>query len=540
MKQLFISLALLLNCCQPATKEADLVVFNARVYTVDDAFSVATAFAIRDGRFLEVGSDAGIRSGYMAAKTIDAGGKAIVPGLIDAHCHFYSLGLKQRQVDLTGTQSFEEVLDRVIRFQKERPSDFIFGSGWDQNDWEEKEFPDKTELDRLFPDLPVALERIDGHALLVNQKALDLAGITQSTPSVGGEIVMQDGKPSGILIDNPMQYVYDIVPRPGRNENIQALLAAEKICAGYGLTTVDDAGLSREIINLIDSLQQSGTLSIRIYAMVSMTPDNLNFYLANGPYKTDRLDVRSFKVYADGALGSRGAALKVAYSDKPGHFGVMVTPPEDIRQIASRIAASDFQMNTHAIGDSANAVVLRAYRDVLKNRPDRRWKVEHAQVVSPGETEYFADGIIPSVQPTHATSDMYWAEDRLGPVRVRHAYAYKTLLKMTGKLALGTDFPVEDVNPFLTFYAAVARQDMKGFPAGGYMVGEALSREEALMGMTRWAAYSNFEELERGSIEPGKWADFVILSQDLMQVPVKQIPDTRAAETYIAGQPQLH
>jgi hypothetical protein len=273
--------------------------------------------------------------------------------------------------------------------------------------------------------------------------------------------------------------------------------------------------------------------------MVSATPENLDYFLASGPVKTDRLNVRSFKVYADGALGSRGAALKAPYTDKPGHYGAMVTTPARIREIAARIAASDFQMNTHAIGDSANAVILRTYRDVLENKPDRRWKVEHAQVVSPEEATYFEGGIIPSVQPTHATSDMYWAEDRLGAKRVHNAYAYKTLLNAAGMLALGTDFPVEEVNPFYTFYAAVARQDLKGYPAEGYMAEEALSREDALRGMTLWAAYSNFEESERGSIEPNKWADFVILSQDIMQVPAGQIPKTLAEETFIAGKPQL-
>jgi hypothetical protein len=515
------------------------VVYNARVYTVDDGFSMATAFAIRDGRFIGVGSDAGIRSKYKAEKTLDAGGKTIVPGLIDAHCHFYALGLKQQQVDLTGTQSFGEVLTRVKRFQDARSLNFIFGTGWDQNDWEQKAFPDKTALDSLFPDIPVVLERIDGHAMLVNQKAMDLAGITPSTPAEGGEIVLQDGKLSGILIDNPMQYIYEIVPPPGRDEEIEALLAAEKICVANGLTTVDDAGLSPEIIALVDSLQQSGALAIRMYAMVSATPENLDYFLASGPVKTDRLNVRSFKVYADGALGSRGAALKAPYTDKPGHYGAMVTTPARIREIAARIAASDFQMNTHAIGDSANAVILRTYRDVLENKPDRRWKVEHAQVVSPEEATYFEGGIIPSVQPTHATSDMYWAEDRLGAKRVHNAYAYKTLLNAAGMLALGTDFPVEEVSPFYTFYAAVARQDLKGYPAEGYMAEEALSREDALRGMTLWAAYSNFEESERGSIEPNKWADFVILSQDIMQVPAGQIPKTLAEETFIAGKPQL-
>jgi len=538
LKKLLPILLVLLSGCELMKEKVDLVIVNAKVYTVDDSFSEAEAFAVQDGKFIAVGTTEEIRDVYTSDRLIDADGRAITPGLIDAHCHFYGLGLNQQLVNLVGTTSFEEVLERVITFHAANPKSFLLGRGWDQNDWEIKEFPTKAQLDTIFPDIPVALERIDGHAYLVNQKALDMAGIDWSTKVEGGEIVKkwENGYSgiTGVLVDNPMRLIDSIMPSPSMEDRINALKDAERISLNHGLTTVNDAGLDRSTIELIDSLQQAGELSIRVYAMVSNNKEDVDYFIGKGPIKTDRLNVRSIKVYGDGALGSRGAALKEEYSDLPGHFGAMITPVEDIEALAEKLAQSEYQMNTHAIGDSANIAVLRAYRNVLQGKPDRRWKIEHAQVVTDGDFDYFADGIIPSVQPTHATSDMYWAEDRLGE-RVTGAYAYKTLLNKAGTIALGTDFPVEDVSPFLTFYAAVARQDTSGFPKGGFQMEEALSREETLKGMTIWAAYSNFEEDEKGSIEPGKFADFVIYDKDMMTVPVEEIPTIRAEQTFVNG-----
>lgn len=539
MKKVLLILIITLTGCELLKKNVDLVVINANVYVVDESFSKAQAFAVKKGRFVAVGTSEEIQKEYTADQIVDADGRTITPGLIDAHCHFYALGLSQQVVDLVGTASFEEVLDRVKRFQEQNPKDFIIGRGWDQNDWEVKEYPTKKELDELFPDIPVVLRRIDGHAMLVNQKALDLAGIDWSTKVEGGEIVKKwEGEISGItgvLIDNPMGLINAITPLPTYEAKIQALKDAERICFNHGLTTVNDAGLDRSTIELIDSLQQTGDLSIRIYAMVRNTPENLKHYIYQGPIKTSKLNVRSVKVYSDGALGSRGAALKKPYADKWGHYGAMVTPVEEIEDLARRLAISEYQMNTHAIGDSANAVVLRAYKKALNGQEDRRWKIEHAQVIDSIDFDYFKEGIIPSIQPTHATSDMYWAEERLGAERIKGAYAFKTLLEKAGKVALGTDFPVEQVSPFLTFYATVARQDLDGYPEGGFQTKDALSREEALRGMTIWAAYSNFEEHEKGSIEVGKFADFVVYSDDLMKVPVQEIPNIRAELTYIDG-----
>ncbi|MGX1929686.1 amidohydrolase [Flagellimonas sp. 2504JD4-2] len=536
MKKLLFYLAFagLFLACQSKEK-VDLIVHNANIYTVDKDFSMTNTFAVKDGKFIAVGEKEDITRDFTSENQIDAGRKTIVPGLIDAHCHFYGLGLNQQVVDLVGTTSFKEVLQRVEDFHKKQPSNFIQGRGWDQNDWEVKAFPTKEKLDALFPDTPVALERVDGHAYLVNQKALDLAGISAATEVTGGEIVKIDGTPTGILVDNPMGMVDAVIPKPNRTTQIRALKDAEKLCFQYGLTTVNDAGLHKSTIELIDSLQQTGDLSIRIYAMVSNTKENLDYYLDKGIIKTNKLNVRSVKVYGDGALGSRGAALKEPYSDKDDHFGAMVTPVDKIGALAERIAASDYQMNTHAIGDSANVVVLKAYQKALEDKNDRRWKVEHAQVVAEHDFDYFKNGIIPSIQPTHATSDMYWAGDRLGPERVKGAYAYKKLLDKAGVLALGTDFPVEHVSPFLTFYAAVARQDLEKFPEGGFQMQDALSREETLKGMTIWAAYSNFEENEKGSIEIGKLADFAILSGDIMTIPVHDIPNLEAEQVFVNG-----
>ncbi|AXG72323.1 N-substituted formamide deformylase [Kordia sp. SMS9] len=523
-----------ISCSQKQT--VDTIVINAKVYTVDKNFSDAEAFAVKDGKFVEVGTTSDILTKYEAEKTIDVNGKTVFPGFIDAHCHFYRLGTDKQSVDLVGTESYEEVIQRIFEFQKEKNVPFITGRGWDQNDWEVKEFPTKDRLDKLFPDTPIALTRVDGHAYLVNQKALDMAGITAATKIPGGEVQLKDGKLTGILVDNPMDLIDKIIPQPNRAQQIQALKDAQKECFSYGLTTVNDAGLSKDVINLIDSLQKAETLKIRMYAMISNTPENVEYYIDKEPYKTDYLNVSSFKVYGDGALGSRGAALKESYSDQENHFGAMVTSPAELSKLAERIAKTNYQMNTHAIGDSANYQVLKTYAKALEGQRNRRWKIEHAQVIDEADFDIFKnDNIFPSVQPTHATSDMYWAGDRLGETREKGAYAYKRLLNLSGKLALGTDFPVEYVSPFKTFYAAVARKDSKHYPEGGYQMENALSREETLKGMTIWAAYSNFEENEKGSIETGKFADFIVLDKNIMEIPENDIFNTNVLQTFVAG-----
>ena len=511
-----IVLALLCSCSQK--QQVDLIVLNSRVYTVNEDFDEVQAFAVSDGKFIAVGTSKEINRNYKASDNINFEGKTILPGLIDAHCHFNDLGLSLQNLDLRGTQSFNEIIDMLTSFQEERKSKFIIGRGWDQNDWEVKDFPNKEKLDLLFPETPIVLRRIDGHALLVNQAALDLGGINEETDVVGGEIIKKDGELTGILIDNAQQMINAIIPKKTRTDHINALKDAQHKCLSVGLTTVDDAGLSKDNINLIDSLQLAGHIKIRMYAMISASEKNLEYYLDKGIYKSDRLHVRSFKVYADGALGSYGAALIESYEDRENHYGAMVTSLDDLKKFAKTLANSDFQMNTHAIGDSANSYVLDLYANVLRSQENRRWRIEHAQVIAPDDFDYFTD-IIPSVQPSHATSDMYWAQRRLGEERIKSAYAYKKLLNRRGLIALGTDFPVEKVNPMLTFFAAVNRMDLEGYPEGGFQIENALSKEETLRGMTIWSAYANFEENEKGSIEVGKLADFIVLDQNIMEIP---------------------
>jgi predicted amidohydrolase YtcJ len=532
-----ISILMLLATLVSCNKKemVDLIVTNAQIYLVDENFNTAQSFAVKDGKFVAVGTSAEILAKYEAKNRIDADNKTIVPGLIDAHCHFYGLGLQQQKVDLTGTKSFDEVVERIVTFQQEKKVSYITGRGWDQNDWETKEFPTKEKLDQLFPTIPIAITRIDGHALLANQAAIDLARVTVNTPESGGFIIKKNGKLTGIFIDNPMELIEAKIPTYTKQEQINALIDAEKICFQNGLTTVVDAGLNREIIELIDEMHQKNQLQIRIDAMVSATEKNLEYYLNKGILKTEKLHVHSFKYYADGALGSRGACLKESYSDQKNHFGALVNTLENFHQTAERIYKSNYQMNTHAIGDSANYVVLKKYNELLQDKKDRRWRVEHAQVVDLKDFTFFKN-IIPSVQPTHATSDMYWAKDRLGEHRMKGAYAYKDLLKQYGKIPLGTDFPIEKVNPLLTFYAAVVRKDMENYPENGFQIENALSREEALRGMTIWAAYASFEEKEKGSIEVGKVADFIFLDKDLMKVKDTELPKIKVLQTFVAGQ----
>jgi predicted amidohydrolase YtcJ len=525
---------LILTACSKQEK-TDLIVINANIYTVNDSFAKASAFAIKDGKFIAVGTTNEIQRKYVAIETVDAKEKTIVPGFIDAHCHFLGLGLAEQKVRLEGTKSYDEVIERLIAFQKEKKLSFITGRGWDQNDWDVKEFPTKEKLDVLFPNTPVAIRRVDGHALLANQAAIDLARVTIDTKFSGGDILQKGGKLTGIFIDNPMELIGSKIPKESLKTYISALKDAERICFDLGLTTVDDAGLSKEAIELIDSLQQTGELKMRVYAMISADERNLDYYLKKGIHKTDRLNIRSFKVYGDGALGSRGAAMREPYSDKPNHYGALVNTVDFLQNTAKRIADSEFQMNTHAIGDSANHTLLQTYKEVLKDKKDRRWRIEHAQIVSPEDFELFKN-IIPSIQPTHATSDMYWAEDRVGAERIKGGYAYKDLLNKYGKVALGTDFPVEKVSPILTFYAAVARKDLNNYPEGGFQMNNALTREETLKGMTIWAAYSNFEENEKGSIEVGKFADFIILDKNIMEVEISQIPKTKVLQTFVNGE----
>lgn len=528
-------LLLFLSCSQKL--KADLFVYNGTIYTVDSSFSTAEAMVVADGKILETGKRADLEKKYDAKEKIDAQGKFIYPGFIDAHAHFTGYGLSLQTVNLMGTNSWDEVIEKVKVFAAENPEGWITGRGWDQNDWATKDFPTNLKLNELFPERPVLLRRVDGHAAIANQKALDLAGIKAGDTLTGGEIEEMEGTLTGLLIDNAVGLVAAKIPNTTDEQFKKALQAAEQNCFAMGLTTIDDCGLGFTSVDRIKKLHENGDLKMRLYVMLSDDKENYNYLEKTGIIKTDRLNVRSIKVYADGALGSRGACLLHPYTDKPDWSGFLLSTPAHFDSIANYISQKGWQMCTHAIGDSGNRTMLNIYAKYLKGKNDLRWRIEHAQVVSETDFNLFgSNSIIPSVQPTHATSDMYWAGDRLGTDRAKGAYAYKQLLQQNGWIPLGTDFPVEDISPFKTFFAAVVRKDAKAFPNGGYQMENALTREETLRGMTIWAAMANFEEKEKGSLEKGKFADFVILDKDLMKAPDMDLLTVKVLMTVINGE----
>lgn len=527
---------LVISSCS-TKKSVDLIVHNGVVYTVDSIFTVNHAFAVKGGKFIAIGTNQDILSAYDAKTVIDAEGKAVFPGFYDAHAHLFGLASVLDEASLFGAASFEEVLERLKAFRTANPDrEWLIGRGWDQNLWPDKQFPTKEQLDKVFPDVPVYLVRIDGHAAIVNSKALQMAEINEARDVEGGYFHVENGELSGVLIDNAMAVVSRLIPRPSEEDWERMLLKAQDSCLAVGLTTVVDAGLSREQIGLLKQLYTDGTLKIRDYAMVALSSENLDYFLEEGIYESEKLNVRSFKIMGDGALGSRGACLLHDYSDAETK-GFLLSSPQTFNQVFERLAASDFQANTHAIGDSANRVVLDLYGKHLKGENNRRWRIEHAQILNSADIIKFAKfSIIPSVQPTHATSDMYWAEERLGGERIKGAYAYRDLLKEAGMLALGSDFPVEHFNPLYGFHAAVARVDESGYPKGGFNPENAISRIDALRAMTIWAAYASFEEDSHGSIEIGKAADFVILSDDIMKIDNKELRGVKVLRTVIAGE----
>jgi predicted amidohydrolase YtcJ len=535
---LFAITVLFSQCNSKST--VDQLLINGTVYTVDSAFSKTEAVAVKDGKIVATGTTAQLQQEFNAKEVIDLQGKFLYPGFIDAHAHFYRYGLGLQTANLTGSTSWENILQLLGDFKKGLApvkGQWIIGRGWDQNDWPVKEFPVNEKLNEMFPDNPVILTRVDGHAAIVNELALQKAGITSQTKLTGGEVVLANGKPTGLLIDNAIDLVSAKIP-PATDEQIKsALLTAQQNCFAAGLTTIVDCGIDYDDVLQIEKANASGDLKMRLYVMLSDAKKNYDAIFKRGKIKTDRLNVRSFKVYGDGALGSRGACLIQPYTDKPGHTGFLLSNPEHFDSVAAVLYKNQFQMCTHAIGDSGNRTILNIYGKYLKEKNDLRWRIEHAQVVNENDFNLFGKySIVPSVQPTHATSDMYWAEQRLGPKRVKGAYAFNELLKQNGWIPLGTDFPVEDIDPLKTFYAAVFRRDVKGWPDQGYQIENALTREATLRGMTIWAARSNFEEAEKGSIEKGKFADFVLLDTDLLTATFEQVLKTTVLKTICGGE----
>lgn len=534
----------------PAGAQADLVVHNAVVYTMDEDRPQAEALAVRAGRLLMVGSGEQVLAAYPDARRVDAEGRTIVPGLIDAHVHLTGLGQSMLQADLVGTTSKAEVIERLQAFAVERdlPEDaWLVGRGWDQNDWPEAAFPTRADLDEAFPDRPVWLTRIDGHAAWANTAAIRAAGgldaLADREDPEGGKVERDaDGQPTGVLVDAAMPFVGRHQPALTEAQQEEALQLALGETRRYGLTGVHEAGLSLDVARRYQAAIDAGRFPLRVYGMVGGRGEAFDHFCREGMLRDygDRLTVRAVKFYMDGALGSRGAALLEDYSDDAGNRGLLRMEPEPFRDDVEQAFACGYQVNTHAIGDRANRVVLDAYEAAMQavGGSVGRHRVEHAQILAPADVPRFAElDVIASMQPTHATSDMYWAEDRLGADRAEGAYAWRAVLEAGGRLALGSDFPVEQVNPLLGFYAAVTRQDAEAWPEGGWHPDQRLTREEALRGFTLDAAYAAFQEDELGSLEPGKWADFVILSRDVMQVPAPEILETEVVATYLGGEP---
>ncbi len=512
----------------------DLIIVNAKIYTVDSNFSTASAMAIKDGKFVEIGNETILKK-YTSAEIIDAKGKFIYPGFIDAHCHFTGHAMDEYKLNLFGTKSFDEIIEKVNEYALICNREWIEGRGWDQNDWKDKNFPTKEKLDLLFPTKPVFLLRVDGHAALCNQAALNAAKITCDFKIEGGENVLKNGECSGILIDNAVDKVKNVIPKLTEQEAISFFKNTEQTCFENGLTSVVDCGISNHVVPWIQKAC-ARDLVIRCSIMLSDEPENFTQYLNNKPKQTDNFNCFGYKFYSDGALGSRGAYLLNDYEDRHHHKGFLLKSLDSLQQIAIVLKDKNYQMCTHAIGDGAVHEILKVYANTLKSKNDKRWRIEHAQVVNDNDFHFFGDyNIIPSVQPTHATSDMYWAEERIGKERIKNAYAYKKLLLQNVWMPLGTDFPVESINPLYTFCSAVFRQDDKGFPAIGFQKENALSRVEALQGMTIWAAKSTFEEKQKGSIERNKFADFVMLDIDLMNANLKTIRNAKVVKTFVGG-----
>jgi len=536
MKNVFyiiISVFIMTSCLQKV--QVDLIITNAKVYTVNNDFSIAESFAIKDGKFVAVSSSQEILLKYKSDQVIDLNRKYIYPGFIDAHSHFYGYCMSLLQANLRGTNSFEEILNILKDHDAKYNAEWILGRGWDQNDWKVKEFPTNEKLNELFPNKPVYIRRIDGHAAIANSKALEMAGITASTKIEGGKVFVENGKPTGILIDNAMSLITEIVPEEEIGTAVKALKQGEQNCFSVGLTSVCDAGLYKHQVLILDSLHKNNNLQMRIYAMLEPNNENLEYFVKKGIYKTNYLNVRSIKLYADGALGSRGAAMIEPYSDDSKNYGLVIEPIEFYHEMCKIALDNNYQINTHAIGDSANRLILDIYSKYLKGKNDKRWRIEHAQVIHPDDINKFGQyNIIPSVQSTHCTSDMYWADERLGE-RIKNAYIYKELLEQNEWIPNGTDFPVEKIDPRLTFYASVARKDLEGFPEDGFQIENALTREETLKSMTIWAAKAAFEEKEKGSIEEAKFADFIVLDDDIMEMNENEIPNVKILKTYISG-----
>lgn len=528
------SLMLFLSSCFKG-QEVDVIVHNAAIHSMNEGLEVYQAMAIKDGKIIEIGPERKILNQYRAEETIDAQGRDVYPGLIDAHGHILSYAKQKLSVDLVGALSYEELLVRTELYQQKFNRNTIIGRGWDQSLWGGDELPTNKRLNELFPSTPVALYRIDGHALLVNDKMLQKAGITAATKVEGGIIHLDStNAPTGVLVDNAMELVNSVLPEFDQEEVMLAITEIQQELLQYGITSVHEAGINFKDIALLEKMIDQGILDVELYAMLLTSEENFDFVRKHGVYTHKNLLIRSFKVYGDGALGSRGAFLKKPYADAHNHHGVLTTSIGEMKTIANFCLEHNYQMNTHAIGDSTNRILLELYQNAFSKNPDHRWRIEHAQVIDPTDFKLFAEyGVFPSVQPTHAVSDQRWAESRLGKDRMKGAYAYKTLLDNYGMVALGTDFPVENIDPFMTIHSAILRKNSDGVPGSGFYSSEALTLDECMQGMTKWAAMASFQEDQFGQLVKGMDATFAIFESPIQ--PKEPYQQNFALYTFIKG-----
>lgn len=516
-------------------KSVDLVIHNAKIHTMNEHNTIVEAMAIKDGIIIETGPERQILNKYTSKKEIDAGGRDIYPGFTDAHGHIISLAKKKLGVDLIGTRSYDELLVRLEKYNQRKNRKFIIGRGWDQSLWNQTEMPTNEKINLLFPDKPVCLFRIDGHAILVNDAFLQKVNITPQTIVDGGINTVKNGRCTGLLIDNAMNAVLSLIPPYSKSEMKKTILSIQNDLFQYGITGVHEAGIEYDEMRLFRELVDSKKLTLNLYAMLLPTKKNIAFAKKNGIFRDHNLSIRSFKVFGDGALGSHGAFLKQEYNDQHNHFGMLTTTHQDLKRIALICELTGYQMNCHAIGDSTNHLILDLYKTIYETNRDHRWRIEHAQIIDPKDFKFFSQyGVFPSVQPTHAVSDQRWVESRLGKKRLAGAYAYNTLLRQTGMIAIGTDFPVEQINPFLTIHAAVQRKDQDNFPNSGFLINEAISFNNCIKGMTIWPAFASFQEKELGTLEKGKHATFAIFEKPV--ISSSEFKNNYAYMTFIKGQ----
>jgi predicted amidohydrolase YtcJ len=493
-------------------EKVDFILHNARILTMDEKFSEGEAMAIKDGNVVEVGPERQILNKYRSNESIDCMGKMILPGFIDAHAHMMTYARAKLSVNLFGVKTEEQLLIRCEKYAQKSNFRFIYGRGWDQTLWGSDSFPSNDKLNKLFPSIPVVLYRVDGHAVLANSTALKMAGITIKTNVEGGLIEVKGGKMTGILLDNAIQKLTERMPDFPAYQLEKQVLEIQEELIQFGLTEVHEAGVDEKDRDFLLKMNEKNKLKINVYCMLFPTTKNRIWAQKNGKFQKNRLTISSFKVIADGALGSRGAFLKKNYHDHADHRGFLTESVSEMNKIADFAKFIDYQVNFHAIGDSTGSIVLNIIKNYCSDKPDHRWRIEHAQVLDPKDWPMLQKyNVIPSVQPVHATSDQFWAEKRVGKSRMKGAYAYKSLMDQAGFICFGTDFPIELPNPFLTIHAATQRKNAQGLPLNGFKTQEAIDLNNCLKAMTFWSAMASFREDKVGSLEKGKLANFTVL-----------------------------